>query len=93
QQRLRRVLDGDVRGGGLHVQQAEDGAGAPADRLRARPDDGGAPAARHAAVARQRMGFRGAADQRHHAGDWGHRPAGDDAAQPAEGEGAGDGRL
>ncbi|CAA9267317.1 MAG: Tripartite tricarboxylate transporter TctA family, partial [uncultured Acetobacteraceae bacterium] len=27
QQRLRRVLDGDVRGGGLHVQQAEDGAG------------------------------------------------------------------
>ena len=58
QQRLRRLFDGDVRGVRLPLQQAEAGAGAAADRLRARPDDGGAPAPRHAAVARRPDGLR-----------------------------------
>ena len=52
-----------VRRGRLHLHEARLSAGADAARLRARSDDGGEPAPRHADGGRRRLGVRHPSDQ------------------------------
>ena len=60
---VRDLPDGAVRRLRLHLHEARISAGADAARLRARADDGGESAPRHADVGRRRLGVRHPADQ------------------------------